>query len=273
MESNKQRLSILSINADAINSIKSKDHAERVYRAAMIYAQAGLYIVPLRSNTKFLPPAETGVNYGSATRKLETVERWFDPINGKFAGGNIGLATGKDGGIFVMDVDRHGDIDGRATLTKLMEGKPGFDSPMQITPNDGEHYVFQWEEYAKSSTGKIGDGIDTRGGEEFACKGHIVAAPSMINGKRYKWTRGGIIPIVPDWIMDKLGRGWSPKRGYGRGNEEVAADDMEETLPIHQIETMLDNIDIDDLTYDQWLRVGQAINSQYPDEDGLKVWD
>ena len=79
MESNKQRLSILSVNADALNSIKADDYAEKLYQAAKIYVTAGLYVIPLRENSKFLLSSETGMNYGAVSNKLETVERWFHP--------------------------------------------------------------------------------------------------------------------------------------------------------------------------------------------------
>lgn len=273
MASNQEKLNLLNINDSALNSLQGEDQAWRVYNAALIYIAAGLLVIPLRKDGKLLPSSSTGINYGSASNNRDTIEKWFNPSTGRFAGWNIGLPCGRRGGIFVVDIDRHGEIDGQRVFQEFEVEYGVVSAPKQTTPNDGTHVIFQWEDNAKSSTSKIGPGIDTRGGTESACKGHIVAAPSIVDGKEYKWEIGGVIPLVPDWIMEKMGSDWGPRRGYGRGNEEVGADDIEQTIPEEQLTRMLQHIDPDSLSYEQWLRIGQAINSQYPDDTGLSLWD
>ena len=44
-------------------------------------------------------------------------------------------------------------------------------------------------------------------------------------------------------------------------------------ISINQIEGMLTAISPDNLTYDDWLRVGQAVNSQHCGDEGLALWD
>ena len=273
MESNKLTESVLAINAEALNSINTEDKKWKVYKAALIYIGAGLPVVPLRNNEKLLPEAHTGVNYGSASTRQSTIEKWFNPATGRFAGWNIGIASGKRGGVFILDIDKHGAIDGESVLQEFELEHGDLTAPRQATPSGGSHYVFQWEDNAKSSTSKIGPGIDTRGGNESAYKGHIVVFPSIVDGKEYIWKVGGLVPQVPDWVMEKMGSDWSPRKGYGRGSEEVGTDDLETTIPVEQLERMLGEIDPDTLSYEQWLRVGQAINSQYPDNEGLSIWD
>ncbi len=273
MESNKLANMTLAVNAELLNSIDTDDQKWKVYKAALIYIDAGLPVVPLRKGEKLLPSSDTGVNYGSASTNRVTIEKWFNPATGRFAGWNIGIAAGKRGGVFILDIDQHGDIDGTSVLREFELEHGDLSAPRQATPSGGFHYVFQWEDNAKSSTSKIGPGIDTRGGNEAAYKGHIVVFPSIVNNKEYIWEVGGFVPQVPDWIMEKMGNDWSPKRGYGRGNEEMGTEDIETTVPPDQLGRMLDCIDPNELSYEQWLRIGQAINSQYHDEEGLKVWD
>ena len=272
MASNTQELSILNINKDALMSVDG-DQEWRVYNCAKLYIASGMPVLPLRKNGKLLPPASTGINYGSASTNRDTIEKWFNPATGKYAGWNIGLPCGRRGGIFVVDVDVHGDVDGDKVFRELEDEYGEVSAPRQITPSGGYHLIFQWEDNASSSTSKIGPGIDTRGGTETACKGHIVAFPSIVDDKEYEWDCGGVVPLVPDWIMEKLGNTWANRRGYGRGNEGVGDDDFEVTIPTDQLDRMLSCIDPDDLTYEQWLRIGQALNSQYPDQQGLEIWD
>ena len=273
MERNQKVKPTLTLDAVQLNSIEAEDQTWKVYKAALLYIQSGLPVVPLRKNEKLLPSSDTGVNYGSASTNRNTIEKWFNPATGRFRGWNIGIAAGKRGGVFVLDIDQHGEVDGGSVLREFELEHGDISAPRQSTPSGGSHYVFQWEDNAKSSTSKIGAGIDTRGGNESAYKGHIVVFPSIVGGKEYIWEEGGIIPQIPDWIMDKMGESWSPRKGYGRGNEEVDTDDLETTIPPDQIGRMLGSIDPDSLSYEQWLRIGQAINSQYPDGEGLEIWD
>lgn len=266
---------VKTIHISKMMEIEESGNIEwQVYLAAIEYINNGLYVLPLAKNSKKLPSSNTGINYGSASKSPAVIERWFHPTEGRFAGHNIGLATGKEDGIFVVDVDRHGADDGLVNLRKLEKAHGKMpEGPMQDTPGGGQHYVFMWQSNAASSTNKIAKSIDTRGGTENACKGHIVAFPSEIDGKKYRWASGGDIPFVPRWVMEKLGTVWRlPSKG-GRGNENVQDDDIEQKVPLDQIKRMLAAIDPDDLDYEQWLRVGLAIKSQYPGNDGLDLWD
>ncbi|MDA3831801.1 MAG: bifunctional DNA primase/polymerase [Spirochaetales bacterium] len=180
-----ERQSVLGLSFDALADAEKQPSQEwRVYLAALEDVRCDYFVVPIIVNGKKLPRAETGINYGSASNKRKTVESWFHPDNGKFKGWNIGIATGRTDGVFVMDVDRHGNEDGLLALKRLEKEFGQLpDGPVQNTPNDGKHYLFRWQENASQSTGKIAKAIDTRGGETNACKGHVVAFHSVIEGK------------------------------------------------------------------------------------------
>ena len=251
-------------------------HEWRVYLAALEYIKVGWYLVPISPNSKKLPRADTNINYGSASRKKKTIDKWFHPDDGNFIGYNIGIACGREGGAFVIDVDRHGEIDGQAVLDALQEANGTLPPcPIAKTPNNGFHYYFTWQEHAAQSTGKIGKGIDTRGGESMTCKGHVVAFPSIVNGKMYEWTEMHAVPDIPPWIMEKMGVLWKPRKskGTGRGNENITDADMEIPIAEPQIITMLDAINPDNLDYDDWLKLGMSVKSQLPGDEGLAIWD
>lgn len=266
-----------SINVERMKEIEnSGDQKWRVYLAAQEYIAAGIFLLPLMPDQKSLPyQKEYGINYGSASRKPEIIEKWFHPMSGIFAGWNIGIATGRKDGVFAVDVDMHGDENGFENLAALEdEFEPLPNGPVQLTPRGGKHFLFLWQENAASSTSKIAEAIDTRGGTEKASKGHIVAFPSTVNGKKYQWECGGEVPHLPPWVMEKMGAVWkAPKTGTGRGNENITEEDLERQVPLEQIERMLTSIDVNELSYDEWLRIGMAIKSQYQDNDGLAVWD
>jgi len=246
----------------------------KVYLAALEYAKSGIFVVPLVPGSKRLPEKKRGINYGSASKNKAVIESWFHPDNGKYRGWNIGIACGKKNGVFALDVDCHDGADGQLQLTKLeKKNEPIGNAPIQETPSGGRHYLFKWQPNALTSSGKISKNIDTRGGTETACKGHIVAWPSVINDKQYKWTSFEEPPDIPPWVMEKLGSSWNPQATTNRGNEGVSDDDEEKIVPPNQIQAMLEFIDADQLSYDDWLKVGQAIHSQYPDESGLDLWD
>lgn len=247
------------------------DHKWQVYLAAQEYIAAGIYLLPLVIDGKSLP--YEGVNYGMASKKPEVIDKWFHPMTGKYAGWNIGIACGKRNGVFAVDVDVHGAENGYENLIGLEKKYEPLTAPIQMTPTGGLHYLFKWQDNAASSTSKIAPSIDTRGGTEKACKGHIVAFPSMIEGKKYQWKEGGEIPHIPPWVMEKMGVTWKPPITSGRGNENVADEDLEKPVPPEQIKRMLDSIDPNDLSYDEWLRVGLAIKSQLQGDEGLEMWD
>jgi len=240
-------------------------------------------MVPLLPGTKSLPPRDTHVNYGTISNKKKTIDRWFHPESGRFAGYNIGLACGLEGGVFAIDIDAT-TKSGASGFESLAELEAEYSAlptgPIARTPSGGEHRLFKWEPMAASSTSKIAAGIDTRGGTESASKGHIVVFPSIVDGVMYKWEQGGEEPELPDWVRERMGFSVKLARNAPnvpkmevRGNENVQDADFEQIVPISQIQTMLDYINPDDLSYDKWLRVGQAIHSQYPNQEGLRLWD
>lgn len=256
-----------------INAVESFPH--RVLAAAVYYAEQGLYVIPIRPNGKAIPEKRDGLTYSHASKDPSTVASWFGP-EGKYWGWNVGLACGAADGIFAIDVDKQdkNGFSGYDTLEAIEDDHGPLKAVMQKTPNGGRHYVYNWFESGSSSTAKIGRGIDTRGGNG-ECRSHIVAWPSEIDGEAYEWEDFGAISDAPEWVANLLGDPWDMQvsRGTGRGNENLDEDDTERLHTLREIWDLLQVINPDNLSYDDWLRVGQAIHSQHSDAGGLKVWD
>lgn len=257
---------------------KGYDREWQVYLAAVHYVECGYRILPNEPNSKRLPTKKYNISYVHASRSRKTIDDWFHPGTGKFKGWNIGIACGREDGVFAIDIDNHGVDNGFNSLDRLQKEHSDLPpAPCQETPNDGKHYLFRWQENAANTTNKIAPGIDTRGGDATKCKGHITVWPSIVNKGEYKWVMGGELPDIPVWVMSSMGTLWTPSIKYstmdGRGNENISKEDYETIVLPKQIKRMLSFIDIDDLSYEDWLRVGMAIKSQHPGDDGLEIWD
>jgi putative DNA primase/helicase len=119
-----------------------------------------------------------------------------------FPDANIGIATGKDSNLIVIDVDpRHGGWEG---LQSLFE-RAGVTFPATIeaiTGSDGRHFYFQMPEAdIRNSQNKLAQGVDVR-----ANGGYVVGAPSLhASGKRYAWTQTeAVLEPLPYPFMRQL---------------------------------------------------------------------
>jgi hypothetical protein len=95
---------------------------------------------------------------------------------------NLGILTGADTGIWVLDVDpRHGGNESLAALEMEIGKLPATVSA--ATGGGGTHYLFRIPTGVsiKNSASKIGAGLDVRGDG-----GLIVVAPSRTTGD-YSW--------------------------------------------------------------------------------------
>jgi putative DNA primase/helicase len=184
--------------------MKSIDHAIQ-------YAERGWHVLPLHSVvdgkctcgkvgcTSAGKHPQTPNGLRSATIDLDTINTWFK----YWPKANIGIATGAISGIGVVDIDpKHGGGDTLDELTVKYGKIP--DTVEAITQSSGRHIIFQYEEGFRTTAGKLGRGIDTRGDG-----GYIVAAPSKGLLGEYHWEASSDPsdhPIVraPRWILQLL---------------------------------------------------------------------
>jgi len=199
---------------------------------ALAYADRGWRVFPLRRGTKkpfgeiypddapdeaerkrrsgnvwpdVRPRGQGGVH--RATTDAALVRDWW----WRWPGSDIGLATGPDSGVWVLDADLDAakGKDGFATLADYAAQGLGLPPTVQqITPSGGRHWLFRWpsgQEVANSSEKRLGNGLDVRG-----LGGYIVLPPSRHpTGKCYAWDPGAgldqvAIADAPAWLLAKL---------------------------------------------------------------------
>ncbi len=264
---------------DAVQNLDA--HKRRVHSEAKLLANLGYWVLPVARLEKGY--AEKEFNANSASQNPKQIDEWFHPDKGKFSGFNLAIACGRKGGegVVIADADRHGRGDGVQEWRDLVATSPAPPHPWAVTPNDGEHHVFQWHEcFTKKST-KVDSscGLEILGGKDGAFTAFVLVYPSVVKNlhgyfTQYEWTvhpRDCLPPPVPDAVISRYAlRIWQPSPS-SRGNENITESDLEQVIPIEQIERMLATINPNELTYYQWLSIGMAIHSQH--QDALPVWD
>ena len=155
--------------------------------AALEYIERGLMVLPLKPGDK-VPAVKRGVY--DASDNPEQARFWWGV--GEYAGKpganpsyNVGMACGQvSGGVIVIDVDKHGDVDGRDTLKDWETAHGGLpETACQLTGGGGLQYFYRVSREIKPSVnGTLG--IDIRGDGSYA-----VMPPSLHpSGEYYEWS-------------------------------------------------------------------------------------
>jgi putative DNA primase/helicase len=161
--------------------------------AVLTLARLGFRMHPLQVRNKI---PIIGKWQERATVTESTIRLWA----AQYKDCNWGIATGKESGIIVVDIDpkNGGDI----SWNKLIERHGKFATVSVRTGTGGTHYYFQYPqgEEIGNSPGKVGKGIDIRGND-----GQVVAPGSVHpNGTEYEWINSPfdyeILPI-PGWLL------------------------------------------------------------------------
>lgn len=186
-------------------------------RAALAYAERlGWPVLPLAPRDKVpLLKKKKGAKGGfyDATTDPGVIAGWWraEP------NANIGLATGRGAGVFVLDVDPR---DGGDVALDELESEFGRlpDTVRQHT-GDGFHLFFALPNAGRvSSRNFVPHGIQVRGDG-----GYVVLAPSVHpSGKLYTWeasSRPGELPFAPapEWVLARL------RGGGGAGGAKAPA--------------------------------------------------
>lgn len=164
--------------------------------AAFACAVLGFRVFPLMSGTK--RPAIAGWQQ-AATTSLEQVQYWF---TGEFQDASVGIATGEDSDLFVLDIDVKNGINGFESLTKICRSYSAMarEIPQTLTvatPSGGAHLYFRWADGVVNSSSEIGPNLDVRG------LGGLVHAPGW--GGYAVVPRDGVrrveVAAAPDWLV------------------------------------------------------------------------
>lgn len=162
---------------------------------ALEYASRGWPVFPLGGKR---PRTEHGCK--DATTDPSTIEAWWQ----KFPGANIGIATGRQSGLVVLDVD--GDR-GESYLEELQRRFGPLPTTLEARTRPGRrHLYFAYPDSAvvRNSESKIGEDIDVRGEG-----GYAVAPPSIHPETRrpYEWSNAEPVVRLPKWLLDSMTRG------------------------------------------------------------------
>jgi hypothetical protein len=178
---------------------------------ALNYARRGWHVLPLHTYDALF-----GCSCGShcdspgkhpltlhgledATTDERDIRFWY----ARWRGCNIGIRTGAQSGLVVLDVDpRHEGTDSLAELEKKHGPLPV--TVEVITGSGGRHFYFSHPGgRVENSAGRFGRGIDIRGDGGF-----VVAVPSRHeSGRRYAWelsSHPDEVPLAsaPDWLIN-----------------------------------------------------------------------
>ena len=169
--------------------------AERV-DAALALASAGFAVFPLAPGGKRPPAGTRGVT--DATADPAAVRAAFAAAP---RGANVGLATA---GLLAVDVDPAPGGGPNPWLTPAVR-REFRGVPSVATPRGGIHLYFRQPTGGRlrNTRGRLAPGVDTRAGG-----GYVVAPPSVVNGRRYRWTRRPVdaagLPEPPAWVVERV---------------------------------------------------------------------
>lgn len=194
-------------------SLPRIEQSNKLLHAALIYAEKfNFQVLPLHSIHKGKctcghikcsspgkhPILQHGVK-DSTSNPEEIRALWT-----RYPFANVGIRTGKESGIFVLDVDTKG-ADGRETLAELEREHGQLPNTVTvITGSQGLHYFFRYEEGIGNKV-NFAPSLDSRGDNGF-----VVAAPSThVSGRRYEYELSSHItdtPIAkaPQWLTSML---------------------------------------------------------------------
>jgi putative DNA primase/helicase len=159
------------------------------------YIRRKLKVFPCKGNGK--SPRISGWQE-SATLDEKVIDRWWE----KYPNANIGLLTGKNNNLVVVDVDINNGKKGMESLKQLQNECGEFDTLMVHSPSGGRHYYFKYpknEDHVKGPT-NFRPGIDIR------ADGNLIIAPgSSIDGNPYRFEDGEKeISELPDRLLEML---------------------------------------------------------------------
>lgn len=161
--------------------------------AALEYAKAGWYVLPVDPDTKS-PGSIVRKGWPSqSSRDPKVIAAWFAATDY-----SIALHCGRSGAV-AFDVDTPDEL--TDTLRNVLATAPYQNS--RPDQHERGHYVFTMPpgRTIGNSTGRLGGAW----GEVRGLNGVIVVAPSRHSaGGEYRWKQAGFVPLLPDHIAEML---------------------------------------------------------------------
>lgn len=178
---------------------------------------------------------------------------------------NIAIATGELSGVFVVDRDVRGDVNGEESISELEKVHGQISKTLRsITGNGTQDFFKMPSDFdVKNATGIV-SGVDIRG-----TGGYVIAQPSRhYTGRVYEFDDSSFdagIAEAPVWLLDMLRPKPKPVRELSHDYASGATPEWSK----EEVLRMLEHIS-PDIGYQEWVEVGMALNDGgYP----LSVWD
>ena len=179
------------------------------YQTALEYISRGWRVLPLHHINKSSGDCSCGRPNCSSAGKHPISAGWQQTastdstlVDGWFKNSperNIGVATGRDSGIFVLDVD--GD-EGYAALAELVAEHGELPETWSVrTGSGGAHFYLAYPDDVeiRNSASKIASHLDIRGDG-----GMVVAPPSVSAKGPYVVTDESDVAQAPQWLVDLI---------------------------------------------------------------------
>jgi len=174
---------------------------------AQYWIGQGYQIFPVGSNKK----PHNAYKWGDhpITETGEAALRW----NGGNQGAAIGIITGEESDLLVLDIDNKNGASGSTSLEEL-ENKYGKlpDTFSVKTPTGGYHHYFKYDGCGLAIGAGIMEGIDYRGEG-----GYVIAAGSLTKDGEYTVVNDHPVAEVPSWLIEFLKRDKALPQAKQRG--------------------------------------------------------
>ncbi len=156
-----------------------------------------------------------------ATIDEAVIRSWWS----RWPDANIGLATGAESGLLVIDLD---GPEGLASWQRLIDEHGPVDTLEIRTGSGGRHLYFQYPAEGEfGNRTKVLPGIDVRG-ERDGKRGYVVAPPSMhISGNRYVVEHDRPVAPAPPWLLAILRQPQPAPACNATPNGEVRIEDSD----------------------------------------------
>ena len=223
------------------------------------------------------PRIKTGRAFAAATTDPDQITRWFR----RWPHANIGIATGQQSGICVVDID---SAEGSALLRSVIAQHGELPLTLMSRSGRGGVGAHLWFACTEPSPSNSGFGLDIRGNG-----GLVVAPPSNhISGNPYAWINPSQpLAPMPDWLLrwfqTREGEARAPRvpasqvPDHLRGRTGAALTPrvaLQEAVDMGDIEAALEAIPNDDRSWDAWNRIGMAVYRACAGSDeGMEAFD
>lgn len=169
--------------------------------AAYACSRFGFRVFPLRTDTG--TPVFTQWPE-RATTDVDQIQEWW---TGEYARNGVGIATGPESGLWVLDIDVK-DADGFSSLRELTHANGAtvdvFTRTMTVrTPSGGAHIYFRWDDASASEGGirnsakALAPGLDVRGIRGYV-RAPEVGAYRIVERDGVKITT---LTSAPEWLI------------------------------------------------------------------------